>query len=273
MQRAIKSLLLASIIALVPSVVFAHVLKSDGDIGAIIHIDPEDSPIVGQPATFFFEFKDKTNKFTVPQCDCTVTIANRGQQVLSQPLTSSNSSLNSPAFQYTFPEKSLYTVVVAGSPKAGANFQSFSLSYDIRVDRGGDTAAPVQQKPNHTAHYIIFGGGFLALLILYLIERRKKTQHKKTQHNTIQGLCAVVALTGLLLHHGMAMADGCHADTDMRTQHQLACCSVPDVAVLNTTALVHEIRSFDIILDSFHDEDIASSERPSNKSPPVEQLS
>ncbi len=256
--------------ATVPQTVFAHVLKSDGDIGAIIHIDPEDSPVVGEPATFFFEFKDKSGKLNLAQCDCIVTIANRGTQVLSQPLSTSSSSLNSPAFQYTFPAKSLYTVVVKGSPKAGASFQSFALSYDIRVDRGGDAGSVTEKKQSHITHYIIFGGGFLALLILYLVERRKKEKKNKSSNSkTIQGLCAAIALTGLLFHHGMVLADACHEDDNFQAQHKMACCSVPDVAVLDGASVQHQTLTYQIVLDTFFDSSVVTIDRAHNKSPPV----
>jgi len=274
MKHILKSLLLASIIAIIPSVVFAHVLKSDGDIGAIIHIDPEDSPIVGEPATFFFEFKDKSGKLNLAQCDCMVTIANRGTQVLSQPLSSSSSSLNSPAFQYTFPEKSLYTVVVKGSPQLGASFQAFTLSYDIRVDRGGDIETPAEKKSSHTTHYIIFGGGFVALLILYLVERNKKKKIKHTSGSKmLHSLFAIIALSGLLFHHGMALVDACHEDGDLQAQHKMACCSVPDGAVLDSESVTHQMVSYEIVLDTFFDSSFVISKRAHNKSPPVELYS
>jgi hypothetical protein len=43
----------------------AHVLLSNNTVGGVLHIDPEDDPIAGQPAKFYIELKDKQNQFTL----------------------------------------------------------------------------------------------------------------------------------------------------------------------------------------------------------------
>src|SRR6185369_15266285 len=68
----------------------AHILKYDGDIGAVLHVDPDDDPIAGQPTNFFFEFRDKTNKFVSGDCNCTVTITEEGRELYSSNLFSGN---------------------------------------------------------------------------------------------------------------------------------------------------------------------------------------
>ena len=58
----------------------AHILKTDGSIGAVLHIDPDDDPIARQSSYFFFEFKDKQNIFKLENCDCKITIFEQGKQ-------------------------------------------------------------------------------------------------------------------------------------------------------------------------------------------------
>src|SRR5437899_1430767 len=68
------------------SIVEAHVLVYDHDIGAIMHIDPDDAPVAKEQSAFFFEFKDTKNKFDPVNCDCTFTISENGTEIYSQPL-------------------------------------------------------------------------------------------------------------------------------------------------------------------------------------------
>src|SRR5579885_451375 len=111
----IAFLLLPLILNSIPiAPVYAHVLKSDGSIGAVMHIDPNDDPVANSPATFFFEIKDKTNKFTPQNCDCRVDIYENGKVIYSDSLFvgSSFNNISSPVFQYTFPQKDVYQVQV-----------------------------------------------------------------------------------------------------------------------------------------------------------------
>lgn len=128
---------LTSHFLLLPLPVKAHVLKTDSSIGAVIHISPEDDPIAGEQADFFFEFKDRQGKFTPQGCDCTASIVTGGKEIYSQPLfqNSDNPSLEDATFSYTFPERNIYKVKVSGKPTEGNVFEPFTLEWDIRVER------------------------------------------------------------------------------------------------------------------------------------------
>ena len=120
-----------------PQNALAHVLKTDGSVGAVIHVSPEDDPIAGESTDFYFEFKDKTGKFTPENCDCNGSILQGGKEVYSAPLfqNSTNPSLENASFSYTFPEKNIYKVRVSGKPITTGVFESFTLEWDIRVAR------------------------------------------------------------------------------------------------------------------------------------------
>ncbi len=115
----------------------AHVLQSDGDVGAVLHIDPDDDPIANSPATLIFELKDRTDKFQPSNCDCSVTVLSEGKNIFSQAVFQNNSepTESSASILFTFPQKGVYQVVLAGKPKQENTFQPFSLTYDIRVSR------------------------------------------------------------------------------------------------------------------------------------------
>lgn len=154
---------------------YAHVLQTSGSIGAVLHIDPDDDPIIGQPSYFFFEIKDTTNRFSHLDCICRVSVLAAGKEVNSQSLFQGTSG--DPAFHFTFPEKNLYTIQLTGRPIAPASFNSFKFSYDLRVTRNADN------KLENTAGIKVFVYLLVGALILtgfiYTIAGKKKSNRKK----------------------------------------------------------------------------------------------
>lgn len=233
MKRFFLSLIVVSALAgslALPHRGSAHVLQTDGSIGAVLHIDPDDDPIASQPATLFFEFKDRQNKFAPGRCDCSVSIIRGGTIIFSTALFGSGNT--SPTVSYAFPAKAVYTVRVTGTPTAGGSFQAFTLNYDIRVDReptgGAANAAPAQ--PNHTSHYIIFGGGFIIFFLLIfrdsLKNRKKASAPKKPANSVRMEVVALIMVSGLFLHHTHIVQAMCSSHGTIATQeHQ--CCFAP----------------------------------------------
>jgi hypothetical protein len=118
----------------------AHVLKTDGSIGAVIHVSPEDDPIAGESTDFFFEIKDKSSKFNPQNCDCNGVVIQGGKEVYSTPLFQGNTNpnLENASFSFTFPEKDVYKVRITGKPTSN-DFKPFNLTWDIRVARESET--------------------------------------------------------------------------------------------------------------------------------------
>src|SRR4029078_4197153 len=127
MKKFVITFLFIILSLFIPGAVSAHILQKDGSIGAVLHIDPEDDPIAGIPATMFWEITDR-RPFIFEDCNCTVQVLENGRKITEE-------QLPSPYFTYTFPEKNVYQVHLIGFPKQGTSFQPFSLSYDIRVSR------------------------------------------------------------------------------------------------------------------------------------------
>jgi hypothetical protein len=163
--------------AIAPTV-SAHVLKSDGTIGAILHVSPDDDPIAGVPTDFFFELKDTENKFRPENCDCIARIIQDGKVTSSQPLFASNPSpsLEDASFTYTLPEKGVYQVQLLGAPKNDNAFERFELSWDIRVDREGN---PTKQTNTHWISELMPYLLGIGLFIVLLISIQKKGGAKK----------------------------------------------------------------------------------------------
>ncbi len=160
--------------------VSAHVLESSGSIGAVLHIDPEDDPIAGQPAGFFFDFKDKQNKFKPEKCDCTFVVLENGQQIYSQPLFQGNASpsLTSASVFYTFPKKDVYQVQVKGKPLKPNDFEPFTLKFDIRVAREGGQLS--SSNSDSAASWIFFhlihilGGVIIVGFLIFAVIKRSR---------------------------------------------------------------------------------------------------
>jgi hypothetical protein len=180
-------------IILSPLMVSAHTSESNGAIGAVLHISPNDDPVVGEPAELFFDFRDKETKFKGQDCDCTVNIIRQGQTMFTAKLftQSEYTDPNTPVLQYAFPYLSAYTIEVVGQPKVPNSFQPFKLSYNIRVDEPGTPSSAANLRNSngnthnthntnnlHWAHYTIFGAGFLVIIVYYIRERKKLKKSK-----------------------------------------------------------------------------------------------
>jgi len=105
--------------------VSAHVLKYDGNIGAVLHIDPDDSPLAGQDSKIYLDFKDKSGRFDIRKCNC--------QAIISNNEVNNYVNFSTNTFYYNFPKIDVYTLEIIGKSTAEADFDSFDLKYDIRV--------------------------------------------------------------------------------------------------------------------------------------------
>lgn len=147
----------------------AHILKIDGTVGGVLHIDPNDEPIAGAPSHLVLDLKDTSGKFSIENCNCTISVVSEGKQIFSGKIGSTTSNT-----LYTFPSAGIYSVIAEGSVKSGAQggtaFQSFKLSYDIRVEEGNGAPQELStlQKilGQHALHIIIFGGAIIIGIIL-----------------------------------------------------------------------------------------------------------
>lgn len=122
-----KVLLLLFFLA-TPALVSAHFLAMSGDIGAVLHTNPDDDPIAGLPTVFYIDIKQRSSAFDLANCDCSVILSQGNTSLYSQALTL-------PSFTYTLPAKGVYGFDLKGSPIKGALFKPFTLHWDIRADR------------------------------------------------------------------------------------------------------------------------------------------
>jgi hypothetical protein len=177
MKRLLAALTMI-IFLLNTSPVSAHFLATDKNIGAVLHIDPSDDPVIGQQTSFFFEFKDKDNKFDPKNCDCIFLILENGNTIYTQPLyqNNSNPTLSNGSAFYTFRNKGAYEINVTGRSTKRDAFKSFNFKWSLRVEK---TAALKNSTNNfssffsiHFAHLVIIGMG--VSVFFYLIRNNAK---------------------------------------------------------------------------------------------------
>lgn len=158
---------------------YAHVLQSSGSVGAVMHISPDDAPVAGVRSDFFFEFKDKKDKFDPKICNCTVSIIEADKPIFSSGLFSTNSSpsLDNASFSFTFPRRDVYEVRITGEPRDGKTFTPFTLTYDIRVEKEAEDASSVRSSKsneNWVATHIpyVIGVPVVFIILAFVIKRK-----------------------------------------------------------------------------------------------------
>jgi len=129
-------------VVLVPVIASAHVLQVDGDMGAVLHINPDDNPTAKVPINFELSFQDGKGIFSLANCACNIAFVQNGSTIASMPLAATGTTFSSDTF--TFPKADVYVFHVTGKPKQGTGFKPFALDYTVRVGSG---QADMQQMP------------------------------------------------------------------------------------------------------------------------------
>lgn len=125
---------------LVPTVASAHVLQTDGSIGAVLHINPDDNPTSEHPADYVMAFNDDDGHFRLSQCDCTLNLLENDKLVATQKLKAVSDGVSENTI--TFPAPAVYVMRFTGTPIGEATFQPFTLSYNVRVTGEGGPHQP-----------------------------------------------------------------------------------------------------------------------------------
>lgn len=180
-----KFFVLFCLIFLFPFAGSAHTLESDQTIGAVMHITPDDNPIVGQPATLVFTMSDKANLFNAQECVCTLIVKKGETELVTLDLNST--SLDKLETTYTFPESGMYSLSLKGLYKYDVTFETFELEFDLNVDRTEATAGTGFKTflLTHGIHIILFGGAFVVVFAIHfrdLYRKRKQARASVQDH-------------------------------------------------------------------------------------------
>jgi hypothetical protein len=132
----------------------AHKVEIAADVGATLHIEPNDTPRAGESAQAWFALTRKGGKvIPLTQCDCQLA-------VYAQPYTPNEPALIEPSLtpvnaeryqgipgaDITFPKPGIYQLKLIGKPKSGADFQPFELKFEVTVAAGSGRNIHSQQE-------------------------------------------------------------------------------------------------------------------------------
>ncbi len=115
-----------------------HELAADKEVGALMHIEPNDDPKVGVSSKVWFDLVKKGGqKITLTECDCMFSIykGTARTPVVTTKLTESKAEETKSVLsaQVTFPERGAYRLVLSGKPKGKKIFDPFTLRWTVRA--------------------------------------------------------------------------------------------------------------------------------------------
>ncbi|MEM7726375.1 MAG: hypothetical protein AAF208_08375 [Cyanobacteria bacterium P01_A01_bin.45] len=142
-----------SIIINVP-VLLAHKIKTDTDVGATLHIEPNDNPQAGTPTTLWFALTRKGGKvIPLEECNCQL-------KIYKEPVKQKDSSIiqpnlkpisaekyqGIPGAEVTFPTPGAYQLRFSGTPvDETKSFSPFELKFPVTVAVGKNIVEKVEK--------------------------------------------------------------------------------------------------------------------------------
>jgi hypothetical protein len=140
---------------------FAHSVKTSADVGATLHIEPNDNPRAGELSKTWFALTRKGGKaIPLKECNCQLAVYAKpyaqGEPPLIepalQPITAERYQ-GIPGTEITFPKPGAYQLQLSGKPKAEGSFQPFKLKFEVIVAAGStpETTAQNVQNVNESA--------------------------------------------------------------------------------------------------------------------------
>jgi hypothetical protein len=153
-NKIIFSLLFVLVTATFTNIVKAHTVKVSNDIGATIHIEPNDRARAGEVALTWFALTEKGGKIVpLRDCNCRLTIYAQPHTpgepaLLEPPLKPMNVERYEgiPGAEITFPKPGVYELQLTGKSRTGENWQPFELKFEVIVATGKPIVAEELKK-------------------------------------------------------------------------------------------------------------------------------
>ncbi|MGB7443990.1 MAG: hypothetical protein WA919_23240 [Coleofasciculaceae cyanobacterium] len=158
----------------------AHNVKTNADVGATFHIEPNHNPRAGETARAWFALTQSGGKLIpLEQCDCQLAVYSKSSTEGNQPqLQPSLQAISAeqyqgiPGAEIIFPEAGAYELQLKGTPQAGADFQPFELKYTVNVTTGKTTPKSSPQTKQELAsleEQTAVTGWYMPVIILLVI--------------------------------------------------------------------------------------------------------
>lgn len=128
---------------------FAHQTETASNIGATLHIEPNDIPKAGEPSLTWFALTRRGGRIVpLSACDCSLTVyALPDNQPIAEPTLEAVSAEgydSIPGALIEFPQIGAYELVLTGRPTTDEDFDSFEFRFEVTVATG--TSRPSQQS-------------------------------------------------------------------------------------------------------------------------------
>ena len=137
--------------------VLAHNVKTDADVGATFHIEPDHNPRAGETARAWFALtREGGELIPLAKCDCLLAVYDRAISETEPILTPTLQAIAAEEFRdipgadIVFPQAGAYELEISGSPKEGESFSPFSLTYSVTVTPGTTPVASPATEANTT---------------------------------------------------------------------------------------------------------------------------
>jgi hypothetical protein len=177
---------------LLPLPAWGHKVKTDAQVGATIHFEPDDRPKSQEPTKIWFALTKKGGTvIPLKDCQCQLRIKQLpSQQQLATPQLQAinvEKYQDIPSTTVLFPQAGAYVLELTGQSMKPGDFQPFKLEFDATVAAG--TAQPTipevipegkpepkNQKPDHQNELLaaMFGTiGIMAFGIVGMVFLRK----------------------------------------------------------------------------------------------------
>jgi len=132
------------------SPVFAHKVKISEDVGATLHIEPNDNPRAGEPAQAWFALTRKGGKvIPLAECNCQLTVYLEPRKPDETALLKPNLKAivaekyqGIPGADIIFPKPGAYLLELNGKSVKAGDFKPFKLMFEITVAAGTSSANP-----------------------------------------------------------------------------------------------------------------------------------
>jgi hypothetical protein len=145
-------------------------------MSVLLHMEPQDSPVVNDPATLFFSITDSEKAFENSLCDCHITIFDKDKKIFEERLIKNEPDfgLNVFSTEFSFPKKAVYRVIFDATPTTVGIFNPFSIEYYVRIERTSINQNPVNPVNPIEGHFLdaevlIYLIGIFATVVILLI--------------------------------------------------------------------------------------------------------
>ncbi len=121
-----------------------------GDVGATMHIEPNDTPRAGEEVLAWFALTQRGGQ-TISQADskCELTLYAQPRQSTDAPLlTPALTAVDAEGYQdipgarFTFPKVGAYTLLLSCIPEQAGAFDPFELDFEVTVAAGQAVSEP-----------------------------------------------------------------------------------------------------------------------------------